>query len=348
MKGIGEFRYIPVVRTRDAELKGLSHLKREVLAELLPVVEFTQSRRSSKNASGSVYKCVEKISEILQGGPYIADLTSLINQTNQEISELLRPDNNFDNWVRFVEANLPKPCIPTVHLTLPFDEAAFREQLGRLLAANDLVAIRLPTSYSEYRAVLDLVSESDDVARRAILLFDAGYVEPQVTNAALAKLKEMFEVARTLNVINRASLVSSFPSSVLAKNYGGDENGRFALSEVEISRQLNSNVGRNITHGDYASIHPLNFTGTVTNWVPRVDVPLDEELYYYRYRRDNGGYVKAAKRALTDPSYKDMNCWGCENIKEAASGDPQGRSPAHWIAVRLNIHISRQVQRLHS
>jgi len=163
----------------------------------------------------------------------------------------------------------------------------------------------------------------------------------------VARLSEMLEACQNQQPINCATLASSFPSSVVASGYGGDEYGRFNLSEVMLSKQLKAIFSdKKVIHGDYASIHPLDFDGTVTNWVPRVDCPLDEQLYYYRYRRDDGGYIKAAKCTLEDKAYVDLDCWGCENIKDAARKDPQGRSPAHWISVRLNIHISRQILRL--
>ena len=99
-------------------------------------------------------------------------------------------------------------------------------------------------------------------------------------------------------------------------------------------------------HGDYGLIYPEDVYSMVTRWVPRVDIPLDTELFYYRFRRDVGGYVEAARRAILDPDYKPLVCWGHSNVLEASQGSPIGRSPAHWIAVRVNYHLARQLARL--
>jgi hypothetical protein len=40
--------------------------------------------------------------------------------------------------------------------------------------------------------------------------------------------------------------------------------------------------------------------------------------------------------------YESAGSWGDEQITSAASGHPNGFSPVFWIAVRLNIHITRK------
>ncbi|ENZ95882.1 hypothetical protein O1K_07645 [Xanthomonas fragariae LMG 25863] len=134
---------------------------------------------------------------------------------------------------------------------------------------------------------------------------------------------------------------SSFPNSVVSAG-GEDDQGAFNLSEVYLWKELVLKFP-DLTYGDYAGIHPIDFTGTVTNWVPRVDVMLDESFYYHRYRRSEGGYEKAAYEALNDHRYVPLDCWAQENIRLAAGGSPNGRSPSFWIANRVNFHLSRQL-----
>ena len=340
-------QYVPVIRTRRAELKGLSYIQKATLRHIVPLIEYTKSRRSSKNPDGSISISIEKTKDILGDQPYIADITSLKNLQNKEILQLLNPENNFSKWTEFVKKQLPPNCVPTLHLTLPFSEESLKTQVSKFRDQHEYLAVRIPTSYDEYTDVLKTLQGILGNLEKIVILIDASFVQPRVVDGAVAKLTEMVRECNKYAPIFCSTLASSFPNSVVSTGYGGDEHGAFALTEVTISEKIkNTFPEATIVHGDYASIHPLDFDGTITNWVPRVDVPLNKHLYYYRYRRDDGGYIHAAKRAVKDKAYVRLNCWGCDNIEDAAKGEPQGRNPAHWIAVRLNIHMTRQIKRL--
>lgn len=344
---LSKYKYVSAIRTRNAELKGLEHLTKLITRKCLPLVEFTQSRRSTKNPDGSIQLSVDKITDILDNLPFIADLTSLRRLQNKDVLTLLSPDNNFENWTTFVKEHLPGHCIPALHLTLPYLARSLRSQASTLAAKHDYVALRIPTGYDGYCDVLDGLGELFGNLDKIVVIIDAGFVQPRGIRGAIARVSEMTQECDDRKPALLATLASGFPSSVVTTGYGEDEHGSFQLTEVTLSEEIRKiSKKAEIVHGDYASIHPLDFEGTVTNWVPRVDVPLAKSLYYYRFRRDDGGYERAAKKALHDKQYVDMDCWGCENIKDAARGDPQGRNPAHWIAVRLNIHMSRQIKRL--
>lgn len=339
-------RYIPVLRTREAELRGLENVSSADMDYILPVIEFTRSRRSKTHPSGPISKSVAKAHEILEGRPYIADLTTMSAQTSAEIESLLDPLDSFKNWTDFVASSLPKNCIPSVHLTEPFDANVFATQIGRLWATNSGVAIRIPVDYPHLEQLAASISPVQSGA--VVVLADASYVRPSQQMQAIASCGAVLRAFAGKAHLG-ASVCSSFPNSVTVPEYGGaDDHGKFDLVEVAVSEQIkHMGLGPMRTvHGDYALIHPLDFDGTVTNWVPRVDVPLDRSVFYHRIRRPQGGYVVAAARALADTDYVPLQCWGHDNIVQAAGGAPLGRSPAHWIAVRLNFHISRQIARL--
>lgn len=347
MNRIQGCRYIPVLRTREAELKGLANVRSDYMGLVVPVIEFTRSRRSKANPIGAISKSVAKVEEILGGRPYIADLTSMNAQMSGEIQSLLDPADSFKNWTDFVASSLPKGCIPSVHLTEPFDANVFITQIGRLWSTNSGIALRVPVDYPHLQ---ELAAHMGPVrpGGAVVVLADASYVRPSQRESAFTNCRNVLRALAGKAHLG-ASVCSSFPSSVTVPEYGGaDDHGKFDLVEVEVSDRLKgANIGpMSIVHGDYALIHPLEFDGTVTNWVPRVDVPLDKSVFYHRIRRPEGGYIVAAARALADPDYRKLECWGDHNIVEAARGAPLGRSPAHWIAVRVNYHISRQAVRL--
>lgn len=346
MFDLARTRYLPVIRSRAAELKGFNELSDGVKDAIVPVVEYTKSRRTKKNLDGATSVCVTSIETSLNGRPYIADVTTLPSLTNAETEKLLDQDNSFRNWRTFVTTSLGSNCIPIVHLTSPLSAKSITVQCETLARKCGYVAVRVPPDYDEIPVLLETLSKAMGGLDRVILICDAGFVNrvnfTAVVAQAAATLREFGS-----GFYRRAIASSGFPSSVVLPDYGKDEYGKFALLEVALSQALRSSEALDdVLHGDYALIHPADFAGTVTNWVPRVDVPLDSDLFYYRYRRAVGGYVKAAEKALADPSYLALDCWGHRNIVSAGAGSPQGKSPAHWISVRVNFHISRQALRL--
>lgn len=338
--------YSPVVRSRDAELKGLRELSAKVKDDLLPIVELTKSRRSKSNADGSVSVSLEKVQEALEGRYFVADVTTMKSLSNADTEGLLDQAQGFRRWRDFVAAKLPENAIPVVHLTSPLDTDILRAQCEALIQKSGYVAVRIPSDYDEADALKAALSEVLGDLSRVVLICDGGFV----TKASYGTM--LTDCVATLGSFGKepfTSIVASsgFPISVVLPDYGKDAYGKFDLLEVSLSEAVRATKGlRHVVHGDYGLIHPADFEGTVTNWVPRVDVPLDRSVFYHRYRRDAGGYTKAARLALADTDYVSLECWGDRNIQNAAAGNPQGRNPAHWIAVRLNFHISRQAERL--
>jgi len=336
--------YVPIVRSRAAELKGLKELHTGVLDAILPVVELTRSRRTTKNPGGSLEQSVTNVREILGDRPFIADLTSLESQQSGELNDLLSDANDFGNWTTFAATVLPPTAIPVVHLLDPFVPAEFGAQLRALRRRFSRFALRFPVGYAYVRdALVACASEAGDVAGVAVVL-DAGFVTRTTAAAKGAELQALLSDTAGFAPWFISTAASSFPNSVVSAG-GGDDTGAFPLIETSLHASL-ARQSPGLVYGDYAAIHPEDFVGTVTNWVPRVDVMLETEFYYHRYRRSDGGYIRAAAEAQADPRFVGLDCWATKNIAAAAAGAPLGKSPSHWIANRVNFHISRQVERL--
>ena len=45
---------------------------------------------------------------------------------------------------------------------------------------------------------------------------------------------------------------------------------------------------------------------------------------------------------IENDKYSRIQSWGNDEILEASQGIVNGRNPGHWIAVRMNIHMTRQ------
>ena len=152
-------------------------------------------------------------------------------------------------------------------------------------------------------------------------------------------------ITNTLNSSDFKAIItafSSFPDYVTRTGYGNDTYGEFEVSEIAINLNLQS---KGCIAGDYASIHPIRNNRSGGTWVPRIDFINNDKLYYHRYRREQGGYIKAAKEVISDPNYSQNRdytnrLWGDNEIILAANEEPSGKSPSHWIAVRVNLYMT--------
>lgn len=345
MSPFANARYVCAVRTRKAELCGLEHVTNASQRGLLPIFEISKSRRTKSNPEGGVDISVSELLKCFPDAPFVADVTSLANLWNAQVEALLDPEDAFSTWRVFVRDRLPRYAIPVVHLEDPFNDAAVRTQLDEFLGRNGYAAIRIPSEFGALDGLSDTLANYSNSASRLAVFADVGMVLPKGFSGAAARVSEIGAHCADIEPGLFAPLASSFPSSVT--QLGGDETGQFELQETKLSRLLHEEFDDlNVAHGDYGCIHPLDMEGMAINWVPRVDVPLDATVFYHRYRRDSGGYVHAAQAALRDARYVPMPCWGHDNIAEAAAGHPRGKSPAHWISVRLNFHVERQLTRV--
>ncbi len=336
--------YLPILRSRAAELRGLKELPENTRDRLFPIVELTRSRRTSKNPGGEIRKSVEAVCEIMGKRPFVVDLTSLESLQNSEFEHLLDDSDGFKAWADFAKALLPERCVPILHLLEPFEFPAFQSQVRQLREKFARVAIRVPTSYRDFDNLLQACDQTFLNLTDVVLTLDAGYVNQNGMAGTLPRLAEMLEALGGRQFCNVSVAASSFPNSVVSAG-GDDEVGQFPLYEVVLWNELQKRFAW-LDYGDYAAIHPMDFVGTVTNWVPRVDVMLNDSFYYHRYRRSDGGYVRAAQEARRDRRYAPLVSWAQNNIEAAAAGVPNGRSPSFWIANRVNFHLARQVARV--
>jgi len=336
--------YSPAIRTRRAELLGISEVRSPFERGLLPLFELTRSRRSKKNPEGSVEFSVDEVVKLVDANLFVVDMTTLDSLSNPQVINLLDPSGYFSNWTSFVTDKLPETAIPMVHLTDPYDGNSVAAQIAKLKSRHSFLALRIPSEFGALDSLAATISGELGSMEDVVVYADVGMVTSRSRFGAEVRVREVAASFEALSPAFIAPLASSFPSTVAPY---GDAHGGFPLHEVAISDSLKQEFDElNCIHGDYACIHPLDAQGMAINWVPRVDVPLEDSLYYYRYRRNEGSYARAAADAIRDKHYISLPCWAHDNLLAAAKGAPLGKSPAHWISVRLNYHIERQLQRL--
>jgi len=344
--------YVPILKTSDAELRGYENLTDDAKNQILPLFELTKGRRTKSDSVGLIQKRIDRLVEILGDKPFILDLTAHDDQLNIEIQELFDDEGNFDKWCTFVE-NLPFPnVIPAVHMYEDSEPKEIEAQVRRLEQHCGKVAFRADLNDTNIRAKLlhyiGMALGGLSSPNNLIVILDLGFVDQtqgMTTAMGVASLLANVDAMFALPYYVVAS--SSFPSAVGKPPYGNDESGRFNMEEVLLEQALKTAFKpEKVVYGDFAAIHPIRYQIRGGTWIPRVDIPCNAHYVYTRYRRDDGGYIKAAKAIKRSPYFESIGCWGDDEIENAANEKPSGRSPSFWISVRTNIHMHKQLIRL--
>lgn len=183
-------------------------------------------------------------------------------------------------------------------------------------------------------------------AENALVFIDSQYIRESYS-ASLAATISIINLIRT-QVPNTiiSTLATSFPVSVLPYAREGQSG---AMDIIE--RQFHGQIGGYsiAAYGDYGSVHAIVYDNdpSVMRWSPRVDYPqeLDWEFERSPGVKAKDGYILAAQKIVSrEPDIGSRNIWGEDMILNAATGkETVGSSPASWIAVRVNIHLSRQI-----
>ena len=346
---MSEYNYFPIIKTTEAELKGYKHLTDDVRQSILPIFELTKSRRSKKNPEGKVEKKIAKLKDILKSQRFVLDLTMEESYSNKEIAEMTQDNTSgYDKWCNFV-FNLKKEglnLLPIIHYN-PLYKEDVKQQVDKLQTHFEFLAFRIEAFHNKTRSFIkdfvNLLSTKDH--KKIILILDGRFIS--IKNVS-EKIQDFLSLIGDVDkIINPKEIIvssSGFPKSVTEDGYGEDEYGEFDMSEVKVYENISKKYS-NILYGDYASIHPKRYDLAGGSWIPRIDFPLNKEIFYYRYRRNGSShdsYIKAAKKIIKDKKYSFIKSWGNEEILQASEGSVNGRNPSHWIAVRMNIHMTRQ------
>ena len=344
--------YFPILKTTDAELKAYEHLDIYVKEKILPIFELTRSRKSSKNVDRSIYKRLDKIEELCKDSPFILDLSIDSQLTNDQIKNILNsPKGGFPEWINLITElkNKNLKVIPVIHYNPYFlDDVA--TEITELQKISKYLAFRVDIDDPDIINYLQEIQKSCSLSN-VILILDAKFIDcrrfasdaSEVFDSTLQNLISVFGYKKFWGVL---CAFSCFPDSVT--KYGNDKYGHFLRLEKSTFISLKQRYGQfiNIYPSDYASVHPIRYDTAGGQWIPRIDFFDDSFAYYYRFRREDGGYVVAAQMTIQDKNYipiKEFQVWADDEINIASKGNPNGSNPSHWISCRVNSYISRNV-----
>lgn len=357
--------YIPIIKLAESEIRALENISFKG-KDIIPLVELTRGRKKTikldKELSIVTFpfeKRLEKIKKIFKGMSVAFDLTSDMNLLSTEITELYDFNNGYRNWRDFLdkmkEENVFKKIIPSIIFN--WDDDNFEEnlklQIQSLAQEYGKLIYRTPLQTKDYYEEIPLILKYLPANTDLCVLIDGGYLQEAIINDAVTVLKARIATINTLSKNYDTSIhiiisSTSFPNNVT--EYGDKETDNIAMVEKKIYTSVKEEYN-DIIYSDYASINPTrNDTITMARgWIPRIDIPIHCETYYYRVRRPKGtsaykgAYILAAKKVIRDsrfPRNLDNN-WGIQMVKACAYGSVFGSTPSFWISVRMNIHIEQ-------
>lgn len=350
-------KYTLIFKTGDAEIRALENIPKSQISKIFPIIEITRGRKITKNnrTSYPYDKRLDKIKNIFEDQEICIDVTSDESLSSEETLRFYNPENGYENWVKFLyelkDENKFNSIVPTVLWN--FSDPNFHQNI--VLQINSLIEI---FGRVAYRNTIEDSGFYDDVENYltnipVFFILDCGYVPQASYNNVAEKVKARFSNVKPLinNKESQYFLVStSYPNNV--SSFGDTLTNTLKISELDLFNRVRQDH-KEINYGDYGSINPIRNDTIIMSrgWIPKIDVPLEKEIYYFRQRRPkgitsySGTYIQVANLCIKDPRFpvglKDL--WGINQIINCSNGSVPSSSPSFWISVRMNIYIQQQV-----
>jgi hypothetical protein len=333
-----DFRYYPSLRTRPAEVKGYAELTAEEKSSVVPI--FTAGlwpRQSHLGAS------MEKVIEAAEGNSIILDVTTDPSYSNEETWKLRDAANNFENWRKFV-LEQDKNIIPVVQITPESKLSHVIRQARAFESIGRKLAFKIRNFGTDTTEIVAALSALDD-AENALVIIDAGYIRETLPASLAGCVTAINEIRDEVADAIITVVSTSFPASVVSFLDANSKGERGVINILET--KLHAAIGSDAAiYGDHGSIHSRVYIAKGGRYTPRIDYPLhDAWVFERRPERDSTGYVDAAKSLIE--AYAEISedeSWGAKMIRQAANGEIDGmKTPASWIAARVNMHISKQI-----
>lgn len=358
-------KYVPIIKTGDAEIKAISNIDDNVQEFILPLFELTRGRKKQKEDEGKIEKKIQFLKDNYKDTPFILDLTGIEDLSNTEIEQLHSSENSYRNWINFCiehkdEFGIFYPVVQIeeeeqyglyieklnqqiTELCKHFDYVVFRSQ--DVIEARDLI--------SDIQDILDRESSRDiKLKDKIIYVLDYKYINNVEQNVETAKT--FINVLTALGIKNIVLSSTSFPANV-SEHMNPSNYISFKIKELDFYKKVLNEVNNkdlNLVYSDYASINPIrNDNVFARGWIPRIDVPsIDKQIHCLRKKRPENTtyadtYILVAREVTQKKYFKDLInqniiSWGLNTIINAANGNVEGSAPRFWISVRMNMYLT--------
>lgn len=357
--------YVPIIKTGEAEIRAIENspfLSEE--NDIIPLIELTRGRQKTKKLDNGkklithpFTKRLNSLKERFKDKTVAIDLTSEEGLLSGEILDLYEPSNGYEKWRSFLNSTFKegifKSIIPSIILNWDDNEEDFvsnvNEEVKKICANYGAILYRCSLKEKDCYEELPLILSSALENTEIYIVIDAGYLQEameesaiEVFNSRIKNLKGILKGKKYHMIISS----TSFPNNVT--EYGDKPTATIREIEKSIYCRV-SKEHHDIIYSDYATINPIrnDLITMARGWIPRIDVPITDAIYYYRQRRPKGmtaykgAYTYAAGRAMSDKRFPKAlhGLWGISMIESCAFGEVPSSAPNFWISVRMNIHI---------
>lgn len=347
--------YALLFKTGESEIRAIRNFPNK--KGIFPIIELTRGRKTKKDTIGDIKKRVDQLAECFGGMDVILDLTTESALSSAQIDMFYIPENGYSNWIDFLlnirNQNIFREIFPSILLNV--DDADFesnlKKQVETILFEFDGISYRCSIEDEGYSDDIEVLSKILNAKDKFFFIVDCGYVrESELSTCKEQSVKIIREVHQKIPNVHFILTSTSFPDKI-----GENDYGNLCLAEIRLYHSVATECSQiNIIYSDYGTINPIRNDNVImaNGWRPRIDVPIESEIFYYRRRKVPQGYAETYSLVASDvvsdrrfPSYLNRN-WGVSQIENACEGASPGSSPSFWISVRMNIHIEQQLKRL--
>lgn len=333
---LSTYGYFPALRTRQAELTGLKQLDDARKARIVPMLTLGQWRGSSE-----LTRAAEKAVDAIGGRPFFMDLSNDNRKVEAHWAQLRDSTTAFKAWRDFAAEY--DNAFPVVQMPAGARLRDVVQQAQEIESSYGTVAFRIQDFGSQTSLVLSAVSALDDPGN-AIVFIDCQYIRDSLAAFVTATIATINALRSEFPSLLIVVLSTSFPSSTIPFADASKQRGVISILERELYERAGGQAAA--LYGDHGSIHSVVYDDVpMMRWSPRIDFPT---YTHWHFERRPGaieaGFIEAARaiQAEFDCS-TSSDIWGERMIAQAAAGRPYGKAPASWISVRVNIHLSRQI-----
>ncbi len=347
-------KYGLLFKTGDSEIRALRNFPNK--KGIFPIIELTRGRKTKKDTVGDIQKRIDQLAECFGNMDIILDLTTEPALSSTQIDILYIPDNGYKNWINFLieikGKNIFKDIYPSILLNV--DDDSFEDNLIKQVTSIQQnfngISYRCNIEDEGYSDDIEIISKSISTDKRFFFIIDCSYI--RASELFSCKEQTVKIIKDVYDKIPHASFIlasTSFPDKI-----GEDDSATLQLTEIHLYQEVSKAIPDiSIMYSDYGSINPIRNDNVImaNGWRPRIDIPLETEIFYYRRRKIPKGYAATYSLVAVDATRdrrfpSEITNWGTNQIIIAADGASPGSSPSFWISVRMNIYIEQQLKRL--
>lgn len=337
---LNNIKYFPTLRTRSAEIEGLKNLDDERKSRIVPLLTVGQWR-----GNADLGKSAEKCTDAMGERPFFMDLSADSRKVEEHWADLNDSRNSYENWRNFASAYAG--AIPVVLMPAGAKTRDIVQQATAIEENYGYVAFRIQDFSAHTLLVISAISALKD-PRKAIVFIDCQYIRDAMAAYITAAITTINRLREEFPALLISVLSTSFPSSTLPFADASKQTGAIGIQERDFHAQIGGSPVA--IYGDHGSIHAVVYDNApIMRWSPRIDFP-EFNVWNFERRSSAGSSNEAAytecARALVrnfGGAIDGKNTWGEQMILQAAEGNPYATAPAKWISVRVNIHLSRQI-----